>query len=36
MATRERVWVKTWKVLVNNSGQSNMTKRARDGSGYPS
>ena len=25
MATRERVWVKTWKVLVNNSGQSNMT-----------
>jgi len=25
MATRERVWVKTWKVMVNNSGQSNMT-----------
>jgi len=25
MARKERLWVKTWKVLVNNSGQSNMT-----------
>jgi len=25
MARKERMWVKTWKVLVNNSGQSNMT-----------
>jgi len=25
MATKERMWVQTWKVLVNNSGQSNMT-----------
>ena len=25
MAMKDRMWVKTWKVLVNNSGQSNMT-----------
>jgi len=25
MSTRDRVWVKTWRVTVNNSGQSNMT-----------
>ena len=24
MATKKDVWVKTWKVVVNNSGQSNM------------
>ena len=25
MARKERMWVKTWKVVVNNSGQSNMS-----------
>ncbi len=25
MAKKERLWVKTWKVVVNNSGESNMS-----------